>query len=763
MIAGPEGTTSLLLPHHAEYLRVRAVDDKIVRERGYASALKKTDLLARGFGRSQQLAPAMVLPVWSVRREIESYQLRPDSPRLDERGKPRKFEFKWGSNMLLDFLPRWTTPNDNGVAPIADPSIRLLFTEGIPKGDAASSVGICTGALLGVWNWRGRNSAGGKVLLADFEWVALEDRDVYVAFDSDVMEKPGVYKALVRFAAILEARHAKVKFIYLPIGPNGEKTGIDDHVAREQAAGRTPAEICDGLFAMATAELRKPPCTNDREMVGDKDVVSIAKMFVRERATLNSVRTLQSWNDSFWRWTGSYYRKLNDSELASEITAFLQDEVFLVKSTKDGPVEVEPNTWHTTNTLTELKGLIHLGGADVSPPEWLDDAEHDDARMIPVRNGLLTLSTRKLDDANPTFFNLYAIDTDYDENATCPNWLAFLAQMWANDQQSIDCLQEVFGYLVESKNEQQKAFLIVTPPRGGKGTIARVLEHLKRGNVAKPTLKDFTQPYGLEHLIGKSLAIIADARMDARNDDATFAVERILSITGGDKPAIPRKFKTHYEPGLDTVFVILANELPMLPDTSGALPNRFIPLRTFVSFLGREDPMLFQEKLKPELSGILNWALDGLERLEERGHFVLPDTSADLLEEFAALSNPLARFYADRVTLIPVAQWPEKFESYVQGYLVDKTVLYNEYVHWCKANERHPKHYDHFFRDVGATGVDTNFRWDPVTHTSRTHDGKKAQRWVRGLQVREAMVPPREDAGADLGGEIASVWCKENK
>ena len=393
-----------------------------------------------------------------------------------------------------------------------------------------------------------------------------------------------------------------------------------------------------------------------------------------------------------------------------------------------GTEDVPPNSWHISNTFDALKGLVHLSADAIEPPQFLDDEVHDGKHLIPVRNGLLDVSTGELDEPNPLLFNLYAIDVDYDPDGECPHWLAFLAQLWPNDQQSIDCLQEIFGYVLEDKNDQQKAFMIIGPKRSGKGTIARVLARLKAGNVAKPGLKDFTTQFGLEQLIGKSFAIVSDARLDNKNVDVTFAVERILSITGGDKPSIPRKFKSNYEPGVDTVFLVLANELPMLPDASGALPHRFILLRIFVSFFGHEDTALFAEKLEPEISGILNWAIAGWFRLH-----VLPETSQAELEGFVELSNPLARFYADRVTLIPASEWKAQFATAEEGFLVGKETLHQAYVTWCQGHDRRPKHYDHFFRDVAATGVDTNYRWDPFTHTSRNSKGEKAERWVRGM------------------------------
>jgi putative DNA primase/helicase len=62
-----------------------------------------------------------------------------------------------------------------------------------------------------------------------------------------------------------------------------------------------------------------------------------------------------------------------------------------------------------------------------------------------------------------------------------------------------------------------------------------------------------------------------------------------------------------------------------------------------VSFKGREDREL-GDKLISELSGILNWSLDGLARLNERGHFVQPASGADYIQRMADLAAPVASF-----------------------------------------------------------------------------------------------------------------------
>lgn len=62
----------------------------------------------------------------------------------------------------------------------------------------------------------------------------------------------------------------------------------------------------------------------------------------------------------------------------------------------------------------------------------------------------------------------------------------------------------------------------------------------------------------------------------------------------------------------------LANELPKLGDASTAIIGRILLLLTTRSWLGKEDHDL-EPALQAEMTGILNWSLDGLARLTDNG------------------------------------------------------------------------------------------------------------------------------------------------
>jgi hypothetical protein len=243
-VSGSLGWEGLVLSsEHEALIRRSAISPEVARGRGYRTVTEKTVLRRYGFSEAQRRVPALLIPIRDVRGEVALHQLRPDQPRLNKAGKAVKYETPRGARMVLDVPPQARSQ-------LSDPALPLWITEGARKADAAVSKGLCCVALLGVWNWRGKNEHGGLTALADWEQVALKDRRVNVVFDSDVVGKVEVQRALSRLRAFLEGRGAEVQIAYLPPAADGCKVGLDDFLA----AGHSVEE----LFSLASPELRAP-------------------------------------------------------------------------------------------------------------------------------------------------------------------------------------------------------------------------------------------------------------------------------------------------------------------------------------------------------------------------------------------------------------------------------------------------------------------------------------------------------------------------
>jgi putative DNA primase/helicase len=290
---------------------------------------------------------------------------------------------------------------------------------------------------------------------------------------------------------------------------------------------------------------------------------------------------------------------------------------------------------------------------------------------------------------DPLFFTLNSLPINFDTDAPKPQqWSKFLEQLWPDDTQAEDCLQEIFGYLLTADTRQHKLFLIVGPKRAGKGTITFVLmQLLGKENVAFPTFRSLAGDFGRWPLIGKSLAVVADARLGSKADVHAVA-EQLLSISGGDPQTINRKNQPFWTGYLRVRFLITSNELPTIADASGTLPSRYVLLTLIKSFYEREDLDL-KEKFLPELSGILNWALAGRRRLLKRGHFVMPASSRESLRQLDDLASPVTAFVRDRCVL-------------GANRRVKKDGLYGAYRSWCDEQGQKPSSHIVFGRNLCA-------------------------------------------------------------
>jgi len=414
-----------------------------------------------------------------------------------------------------------------------------------------------------------------------------------------------------------------------------------------------------------------------------------ARRFVEESYYRGDVRTLHRHRDEFFSWRGSHYAAVSNNEVKAELYSFLEPAW---RKTTGGFKPFKPTRSKVIDVLDALQALVHTRD-ELEVPVWLAPEVGPDPReLLACENGLLHLATGKLLAHSPSLLALNAVDYAYDPDAPSPErWLAFLEELWTDDRESRDCLQDWAGYILAPDTSLQKILMIVGPRRSGKGTIGRVLAALVgHANVCAPTLSSLGQPFGLQSLLGKRLAIISDARLGRRTDEHVVA-ERLLSISGEDFVEVPRKFKTSWTGRLPTRFMILTNELPKISDSSGALPSRLVVLMLRKSFYGKEDSNL-TNKLLAERPGILRWALTGWRRLQNRGRFHSPASADEAARVMEDLSSPVTAFVRQRCATGPECLVP-----------VDK--LYGSWVASCTEHGReHIQNAQTFGRDLQERG-----------------------------------------------------------
>ncbi len=415
----------------------------------------------------------------------------------------------------------------------------------------------------------------------------------------------------------------------------------------------------------------------------------VAKWVMGRASKKNPVKF---WHGQFWTWNGTHWVPVSSDEMNAALIEGLGAVYYEDKDDPDQPVWWNPNRTRISEVVASLKGIAFLD-SEIETQSWFDGRED---QMISCRNGLVRITDRKRFDHSSQYFNTFSLPFDYDPDAQPGELVEFLKSTLPDDEEAKRALRMWFGYFISGMTDQQKMLTLVGLPRSGKGTIAAMLKMLMGKNShASVNATELNKDFGLQPLIGKTLGIFADAQV---NVTGRLFIERLLSITGEDDQNVNIKGLPQMLMKLAIRFLFLSNIPPIINDPSGAIVNRMITINLPGDFSEKPDLGLQKRLLNPsEMSGTLNWALDGLDDLLDRGDlgFIQPTSGKGILAIAGEGASPIKSFINEK-------------------YILDKdsTVLKSEVFHawktWCGIHGYEPgkegiaRNDVHFARDLYA-------------------------------------------------------------
>lgn len=256
--------------------------------------------------------------------------------------------------------------------------------------------------------------------------------------------------------------------------------------------------------------------------------------------------------------------------------------------------------------------------------------------------------------ARPADWQLRLIGARYDPQADCPRWLQFLREISADRPDWVALAQRLVGYSLAPSTEEQTFVFLVGGGANGKSTFLGVLRALFGEYACDTPFQTFvtrrdraSHDDALMALEGARLVTAQEGAVNEALDDAT--IKRITGetvITGSRKFERTRSFRPEF------LLWLAANSLPRVDDLTIAFWRRQITLPFDVSFAGRERPRL-EVELLAELSGILNWALEGYARWRREGLGPLPACVIETATRWRQQSNPLADWVEDCCIIDP--------------------------------------------------------------------------------------------------------------
>lgn len=347
----------------------------------------------------------------------------------------------------------------------------------------------------------------------------------------------------------------------------------------------------------------------------------------------------------WWEYEAGWWRQLESTAVESQIM-----DVLL--GSRDEGVKV---TGHLIGSVLRLAKASTYVAADA----W--DA---DANVLVCANGTLEIDSRTLREHRPEDHATGALPYEYDPEARAEMFLQVLREAVPD---SLEFLQEFAGYSLTTETDLETALWFVGPRGSGKSTVIEGLQSMlgpRHGVLGLAEIESST--FALAKIPGKTL--LTSTEQPSSYLRSTHVVDALIS---GETLTIDRKYRDaeYYAPVAKVIWAM--NDKPRIGNTTSGIFRR-VKVVEFPKLKRPPDPRV-KEAIRGEGAGILNWSLEGLARLHERGHLLVPEAVRTSTEEWEKSNDLPSTFVEEECKVGPNEEAPAG-------------MLYSRYTMWCEDN-----------------------------------------------------------------------------
>ena len=393
-----------------------------------------------------------------------------------------------------------------------------------------------------------------------------------------------------------------------------------------------------------------------------------------------------------------------------------------------------------------VKSMVSLGRSEIGIPVQPDELDVD-PWLLNVENGTIDLKTGELRPHRRDSLITKLAPVQYNPDATCPRWFAFLDQIMDGREDLIHFLQRAVGYSLTGDTSEQVMFILHGLGANGKTTLVTVVR-TTFGDYAQTTRTEAllirhqdSIPNDIARLQGVRMVTAVEAEAGRR-----LAESLVKQLTGGDPVAARFLHAEWFEfvPSFKLWFI--TNHRPRIIGTDDAIWRRIRLLPFSVTIPEKKRDPHLAEALCEESSGILAWAIRGCLEWQREG-LGLPDEVKAATAAYRDDMDVLGGFLDECCVLSAAAETPSRDLRAV-------------YVKWCEANGENPLSQRAFGGVLKERGlVSRKSRgikvWEGIQFRSRNDPGDLGDDQDHYSTYSEPS-PPREEKARTRSGRSPS-------
>jgi len=373
------------------------------------------------------------------------------------------------------------------------------------------------------------------------------------------------------------------------------------------------------------------------------------------------------WNDKIW--VEDKKKEIFETliDMKKEIIEYckLTDHLELMKSAKKLGNNTQSN--NIINVAAKIKGSHKILYSELD----------SDKRLYNLFNGTLNLETLEFRKHCKEDLLTNINDIRYDLEGKCRRWYKFLRERFGNDKELIKFVQKFFGYILSGENNEQKIFLIVGPGATGKSMLINILrkllgtsvviipeEYMLQGINSTPDMMERTRAT----LAGKRAGIVSEVNRGKHFNEA------LLKNITGEKYLSGRYINQNkFDFENFCRLIIVSNFMPNFDYIDKAFRRRIIVIPCDNVIAEENQDKNLEDKLEEELSGIMNWAIEGIKLYRKEKFRKLPEKVKIATSSYIDECDKLQEFIDEKCTM------GEKFR--VKG-----TAIMEQYNTWLRKN-----------------------------------------------------------------------------
>lgn len=325
-----------------------------------------------------------------------------------------------------------------------------------------------------------------------------------------------------------------------------------------------------------------------------------------------------------------------------------------------------------SDSAAKIAAMLSLAESEPAVAIRPDDLDRH-GWLLNCANGTLDLKTGLLRPHQRDDLITKLAPVAYDPEATCPTFDAYLRQIMGGNADLFSYLQRLVGYCLTADVAEQGFDLFYGTGANGKSTLLTIILAMlgDYGKQAAPGL--LMRKYGDVH--PTEVADLHGARFVSviEVEEGKHLAEVLTKqLTGGDrlKARLMRQDFFEFEPTFKIIMAV--NHLPRVTGTDEAIWRRIRTTPFSVTIPKARQDKRLPEKLKPELPGILAWAVCGCLEWHQRG--LDPPREVQAATAQYRTESDLIGGFLDECT-----------RATGQGHVLAKD-LYIAYCRWCEDN-----------------------------------------------------------------------------